>query len=186
MKTILIANRKGGVGKTTTAINLSCVIAKEYRVLLIDLDTQSHLQYGFGFKKRFAKGIHQSLKEKSLDGAICHSGFENLDFIPADINFDVSALPNEKSRLLKLLKEDDIDKKYDFCIIDTPPTSDILIFNALIASDYLLVPMQTEYLGLVGVLQFLKMFYENASKLRTNFKFLGVVPTLYNPSIKEH
>ena len=184
MKTILIANRKGGVGKTTTAINLASAFYKQgKRVVIIDLDTQSHIQYGFGYKKSFKKGIHKAMMHGKLDKIIQQTPF-GIYLAPADINFDISNIPNKKNRLKNLLKE--IKNEFDICIIDTPPTSDILLKNGLVASDFVIVPMQTEYLGLVGAIQFLKMFYKTASTLNTNFKLLGVVPTLYNKSINEH
>ena len=187
MKTILISNRKGGVGKSTTAVNLAGFMAKSgYRILLIDLDTQSHLQFGLGFKKRFKKGVHSVLKDGDLDKVIQKTSFENLFFIPADINFDVSQLSISKKALRKSLQKSTAFKEFDICIIDTPPTSDVMLNNAMVASDYVLVPMQSEYLGYIGALQFLKLFYETASKLNAKFTFLGVVPTLYNKSIKEH
>jgi len=187
LKTILISNRKGGVGKTTTAVNLASFLAKEgYKVLLIDLDTQSHLQFALGYKKKFKKGIHKALDDMDIENCIYKTEVENLSFIPADINFDISKLLISKKSLKKLLQKSKIEKKYDICVIDTPPTSDIILYNAMIASKYVLVPMQTEYLGFIGALQFLKLFYETASKLNISFTLLGIVPTLYNKSIKEH
>lgn len=187
MKTILVSNRKGGVGKSTTAINLAAYIGKSgYKVLLIDLDTQSHLQFGLGFKKRFKKGIHKILEVADLQGVIQKTSFLNLSFIPADINYDTSKLTCGIDTLKNILEIIEIMYNFDFCIIDTPPTSDNILNNAMYASNYVVVPMQTEYLGYVGALQFLKLFYETASKLNAKFTFLGVVPTLFNKSIKEH
>jgi len=187
VKTILVANRKGGVGKTTTAINLAASLARNgKKVLLVDLDTQSHLQYGLGFKRRFEKGMHRVLSEGGMENIICATPFENLDFVPADINFDISTISSEKSLFKQRMKEAKLTERYDICIVDTPPTSDTLLNNAMIASDYALVPMQTEYLGYIGALQFIKLFYEMASRLHAKFIFLGIVPTLYNKSMREH
>ena len=187
MKTILVSNRKGGVGKSTTAINLAAYIGESgYKVLLIDLDTQSHIQFGLGFKKRFKKGIHKILEVADLQGAIQKTSFLNLSFIPADINYDTSKFIFGIDTLKNILEIIEITYDFDFCIIDTPPTSDNILNNAMYASNYVVVPMQTEYLGYVGALQFLKLFYETASKLNAKFTFLGVVPTLFNKSIKEH
>jgi len=183
LKTILVSNRKGGVGKTTTTLNIAAILAyKGFKTLIIDLDTQSHIQFGLGIKKKL-KGIHLALNyKKPLNNYIYKTKFENLFFIPADMNIDVSNLNIEDNLLKKSLNNLD----FDYCIIDTPPTNDFMLKSAMIASDFVLIPMQTEYLGYVGVIQFLKLFYKIASQINTEFTFLGVVPTLYNKSIKEH
>jgi len=187
LKTILISNRKGGVGKSTTAVNLSAYFSKNgYKVLLIDLDTQSHLQFGLGLKKKFKRGMHKLFLDGDVQGVVQKTDFENLYFIPANINFDTSKLDPSTDTLKNILDMIKIMYEYDICIIDTPPTSDVLLNNALYASDYVIVPMQTEYLGYIGVMQFLKLFYDTASKINANFNLLGVLPTLYVKSIKEH
>lgn len=186
MKTILITNRKGGVGKTTTTISIASKLAsKGFKTLLIDLDTQGHLQYGLGEKKDFEYGIHSILNDSKLRirKSIHKSKIENLHFIPADINFNSSLLQVKKSLKKNLRK---IENEYDICIIDTAPMSDTLLEIAIYASDNVIIPMKTEHLGLVGTLQFIKIFYSIASKMKTNFQLLGVLPTLYSKSIKEH
>lgn len=188
MKTILLTNRKGGVGKTTTSINLAVNIAsKGFEVLLIDLDTQGHLQIGLGVKSNFNIGIHDMLKiGKFYKNSIHKTFIPTLDFIPAHVNFDISELASESAKLKKILKKIQDKKNYDFCIIDTPPTSDILLKNALKVSDYAIIPMQCEYLSFIGVLQFLRIFYKHSISVKSNIEFLGVVPTMFNKSMPEH
>ena len=188
MKTILVTNRKGGVGKTTTSVNLAVDIAtKGFEVLLIDLDTQGHLQIGLGVHNHFALGIHDMLKMGTFHQKSVQKTFvPTLDFIPAHVNFDISELASESAKLKRVLRRIQYKKKYDFCIIDTPPTSDILLKNALKVSDYALIPMQCEYLSFVGVLQFLRIFYKHSISVNSNIELLGVVPTMFNKSMNEH
>ena len=186
MKKLLIANRKGGVGKTTTSINLAaCLAAKGKKVLLVDLDTQSHLQYGLGFTKAFDKGIHKALESKKIADVITKTPFSGLDLMPADINYDTSNIKSYKI-LSKLLKKIEKKHEYDYCIIDTPPTADIMLKNALLSSDATLVPTQAEHLGFVGVIQFLRIFYKTATSVNTDIKLFGILPTLVNASMKDH
>jgi chromosome partitioning protein len=183
---ILITNRKGGVGKTTTTLNLASGFAKKgLKVLIIDLDTQGHIQYGLGVKHTFEHGIHSILLDQNIDIKLLiqKSKIKNLYFIPANINFN-SSLLQDKNALKSVM--DRLDNSFDICIIDTAPMSDMILEMAILTSNYVLVPMKTEHLGLIGTVQFIKIFYNMASKLNTNFKFLGVLPTLYNNSIKEH
>ena len=188
MKTILVTNRKGGVGKTTTSVNLAVSLAsKGFEVLMIDLDTQGHIQVGLGLGSDYPISIHDMLKVgKFYKDSVQKTSIPTLDIIPAHINFDISELDSKSDKLKKIFRKLKVKHSYDFCIIDTPPTSDILLKNALKVSDYALIPMQCEYLSFVGVIQFLRIFYKNSISVKSDIELLGVVPTMFNRSIKEH
>lgn len=188
MKTILVTNRKGGVGKTTTSVNLAVNLAtKGFEVLIIDLDTQGHIQVGLGLSTNYPITIHDMLKVgKFYKDSIQKTNIPTLDIIPAHINFDISELDSKSDRLKKIFRKLNTKKRYDFCIIDTPPTSDVLLKNALKVSDFALIPMQCEHLSFIGVLQFLRIFYKNSISVKSDIEFLGVVPTMFNKSMPEH
>ena len=188
MQTILITNRKGGVGKTTTSVNLAAWLGEMgYNVLIIDLDTQSHIQYGLGFAKSFKSGIHKAFETKqNLNELIYETPFKNLFLLPAVINYPINKIKQDNRLLARLIRKSKLKDTFDICIIDTPPTSDILLSNALAVSQYAIVPVKTEFLGLIGVNQFLKIFYATASKVNPNLELLGILPTMFNKSIKEH
>ena len=197
MKTLLIANRKGGVGKTTTALNLAGGFARSgKRVLLIDLDTQANLTRFFRIKSE--EGIHSALvKKEALP--IVKTKYENIDLVPSDVNFDISAFYEDELRSdvliskieRKLLLRRSFNKtpqlsRYEICIIDTSPAFDILLVNALKVCGFVIVPVQTDYLGLSGLKQFLAILQKTLAKENKTAKFLGVVPTMFSSTIKKH
>ncbi|GAB6161593.1 ParA family protein [Desulfothermus naphthae] len=192
MTIISIANRKGGTGKTTTALNLGAEeAARGKKTLLIDLDTQGHLAWGLGFKgeKDFPVYIHKLFEDKNFDlkDAVYETSFENLYLAPSDVNFinnpqkkiEVDLL---KRSLDKYIKENNID----MVIIDTPPTLDIFMLSALVASDVVLIPFLPHFLAAVGVKQMAKLFYKVAVKYNTNLRLLGLVPVMVNKRIGMH
>ena len=126
------------------------------------------------------------VENSDLNGIIHETKYENVFLIPADINFEIYKIKQDDKQLLRLIKSSKIKNSFDICIIDTPPTSDILLANALAVSDAAIVPLKADFLSLIGVEQFLKIFYTTASKVNPKLELLGLLPTMYNRSTKEH
>lgn len=189
-KVISLVNQKGGVGKTTTSINLSSSLGHlGKKVLLIDLDPQSNSTTGLGVNK---SSIENSIYEVitgacDIKKAIIKTKFKNLSVIPSMINLagvDIELVQkgfkNEDFKIGEQLKGqiDSIKKDYDFIIIDCPPSLGLLTTNALAASDSVLIPVQCEYFALEGVTQLLNTIILTQSKINPKLDIEGVLLTM--------
>ncbi len=185
-RVIAIANQKGGVGKTTTAINISaCLAAAEQSTLLIDCDSQGNATTGIGFAKDPARRTlyHSLILDEPLDRIIQKTQVEGLLLIPGDKNLSGAAvelvgMENREYRLKSKLEQ--IRDNYKYIIIDCPPALDLLTLNALVASDSVLVPIQCEYLALEGVSELLDTLMRIRRTLNLELAIEGIVLTMYD------
>lgn len=185
-KVIAIANQKGGVGKTTTSINLSaCIAMQGKKVLLIDLDPQSNTTSGVGVKKN---EIKQSIYEiiingEDIENTILDTQIENLKICPADIKLagaevELVNFVYRESKLKNAIEK--IKENFDYVIIDCPPSLGLLTLNAFTASDSVIIPIQCEYYALEGLSQFIKTIELVKKRLNISLYVEGVLLTMYS------
>jgi chromosome partitioning protein len=186
MKILALANQKGGVGKTTTAVNLSsCLGAAEIRTLLIDLDPQGNATSGLGFQKHdLTRSIYDVLVDSApLSSIIQETNLPFLDLAPSNTQLVgaelelVSAFSRE-SRLLTAIQR--LDRPYDFIVIDCPPSLNLLTINALTAASGVLVPVQCEYYAMEGLSELMKTIQLVQNHLNPDLKVEGILLTMFD------
>lgn len=185
-KIIAFANQKGGVGKTTSAVNIAAALGiLGHRVLLCDCDPQGNTTSGVGISKKNTRVSTYDLLigRAQANEAIIHTEFKNLDLLPSNMNlagaeFELVDVPERESRLKTALEP--IKDGYDYIIVDCPPSLGILTINTLVAADGVVIPMQCEYYSLEGLSQLIMSIRQVKNRWNPSLDITGILLTMYN------
>lgn len=188
MKILSVVNQKGGVGKTTTSLNVSSALAVlGYKVLVIDFDPQGNLSSGFGFnlQDRVNKTIYDALTNKNTDinSVIFKTKIKNLDVLTSNTNlaaFEIEIFDKKDREFYLQNAINNISTKYDYVIIDCPPSLGFLTINSLVCSDYVLIPLQCEFFALEGLSHLLETLEMVKTNINPKLAINGVLLTMYD------